>query len=177
MWPRLWLSCVSNGRDLRVEPLIRPKAVFTTLLLRAKADCQADELQSAVNGCRLNANCLVVVRLRGNQSTWPLTGLIDTGADSVLASNLLADQLEVDLDDHDGEATHTRSCCRPSPSMNTLAQARPVTTQRGPHTRCDFLPHNWCRSFQDAASVRTSARSTALQNLDPMAERLGLGGP
>ncbi len=42
----------------------------------------------------------------GNQSTWPLTGLIDSGADSVLASNLLADQLEVDLDDHDGEATH-----------------------------------------------------------------------
>lgn len=44
--------------------------------------------------------------VHGNQSTWPLTGLIDTGADSVLASNLLADQLEVDLDDHDGEATH-----------------------------------------------------------------------
>jgi len=32
-------------------------------------------------------------------------GLIDTGADSVLASDLLADQLEVDLDDHEGEAT------------------------------------------------------------------------
>jgi Aspartyl protease len=41
-----------------------------------------------------------------NQTTWPLTGLIDTGADSVLASNLLADQLGVDLDDHDGETTH-----------------------------------------------------------------------
>lgn len=32
--------------------------------------------------------------------------MIDTGADSLLASNLLADQLEVDLDDHDGETTH-----------------------------------------------------------------------
>lgn len=44
--------------------------------------------------------------VHGDQSTWPLTGLIDTGADSVLASNLLADQLGVDLEDHDGEATH-----------------------------------------------------------------------
>lgn len=44
--------------------------------------------------------------VHGDRSTWPLTGLIDTGADSILASNLLADQLGVDLDDHDGEATH-----------------------------------------------------------------------
>jgi hypothetical protein len=44
--------------------------------------------------------------VHGGQSTLLLTGLIDTGADSVLASNLLADQLEIDLDDHDGETTH-----------------------------------------------------------------------
>jgi hypothetical protein len=42
----------------------------------------------------------------GDQHTWPLTGLIDTGADSILASNLLADQLGVDLDNHDGETAH-----------------------------------------------------------------------
>jgi hypothetical protein len=41
-----------------------------------------------------------------DQSTWQLTGLIDTGADSVLASDLLADQLGIDLEDHDGEVTH-----------------------------------------------------------------------
>jgi len=41
-----------------------------------------------------------------DRSTWLLTGLIDTGADSVLASNLLADQLNVDLADHEGETTH-----------------------------------------------------------------------
>jgi hypothetical protein len=46
--------------------------------------------------------------VHGDRSTWLLTGLIDTGADSVLASNLLADQLEIDLDDHEGEATHAR---------------------------------------------------------------------
>lgn len=44
--------------------------------------------------------------VHGDQSTLLLAGLIDTGADSVLASNLLAEQLEVDLDDHDGETTH-----------------------------------------------------------------------
>jgi hypothetical protein len=44
--------------------------------------------------------------VHGDQSTLLLTGLIDTGADSVLASNLLADQLGIDLEDHDGETTH-----------------------------------------------------------------------
>ena len=44
--------------------------------------------------------------VHGSQSTLLLTGLIDTGADSVLASNLLADQLGIDLEDHDGETTH-----------------------------------------------------------------------
>lgn len=41
----------------------------------------------------------------GDQVTFQLTGLIDTGADSVLASDYLADQLGVDLDDHEGETT------------------------------------------------------------------------
>jgi hypothetical protein len=44
--------------------------------------------------------------VHGDKSTLLLTGLIDTGADSVLASNLLADQLGIDLEDHDGETTH-----------------------------------------------------------------------
>ena len=41
----------------------------------------------------------------GDQVTFQLTGLIDTGADSVLASDYLAEQLEVDLNDHEGETT------------------------------------------------------------------------
>ena len=35
-----------------------------------------------------------------------LDGLIDTGADAVLASDLLADQLALDLEDNDGETAH-----------------------------------------------------------------------
>lgn len=33
-------------------------------------------------------------------------GLIDTGADAILASDLVAERLGLDLDDHDGETTH-----------------------------------------------------------------------
>jgi hypothetical protein len=41
----------------------------------------------------------------GDQSTVELMGLIDTGADSILASDVLAEQLGIDLDDHEGETT------------------------------------------------------------------------
>lgn len=41
-----------------------------------------------------------------DRSTAVLDGLIDTGADAILASDLLAEQLELDLEDHDGETTH-----------------------------------------------------------------------
>jgi hypothetical protein len=41
----------------------------------------------------------------GDQATFQLTGLIDTGADSILASDYLAEQLGVGLDDHEGETT------------------------------------------------------------------------
>lgn len=46
-----------------------------------------------------------MVLMNGDHCTVEHVGLIDTGADSVLASDLLADQLKVDLDDHDGETT------------------------------------------------------------------------
>lgn len=44
--------------------------------------------------------------VNGDQCTWPLTGLIDSGADAILASDLLTEQLGVDLDDHEGHTTH-----------------------------------------------------------------------
>jgi len=39
-------------------------------------------------------------------STPELEGLIDTGADAILASDLLADELGLDLADNDGEELH-----------------------------------------------------------------------
>ncbi|MGI8559671.1 MAG: hypothetical protein ACR2ND_15445 [Solirubrobacteraceae bacterium] len=41
-----------------------------------------------------------------DRSTAVLDGLIDTGADAILASDLLAVQLELDLEDNDGETAH-----------------------------------------------------------------------
>ena len=41
-----------------------------------------------------------------DRSTAVLDGLIDTGADAILASDLLADQLELDLEDNDGKTAH-----------------------------------------------------------------------
>lgn len=42
----------------------------------------------------------------GGESTTILDGLIDTGADAILASDLLADLLGIDLADHEGETQH-----------------------------------------------------------------------
>ncbi len=42
----------------------------------------------------------------GDQSTSQLTGLIDTGADAMLASNLLTVELGIDLTDNEGENEH-----------------------------------------------------------------------
>jgi hypothetical protein len=40
------------------------------------------------------------------QSTTLLEGLVDTGADAILASDLLAEQLKIDLADNEGETPH-----------------------------------------------------------------------
>lgn len=42
----------------------------------------------------------------GEQNTTLLEGLVDTGADAVLASDLLAEQLGIDLADNEGETSH-----------------------------------------------------------------------
>jgi hypothetical protein len=44
----------------------------------------------------------------GGESTTILDGLIDTGADAILASDLLADLLGIDLADHEGEIDEYR---------------------------------------------------------------------
>jgi hypothetical protein len=41
-----------------------------------------------------------------DRSTPVLDGLIDTGADAILASDLLADQLDLDLEDNHGQTAH-----------------------------------------------------------------------
>jgi hypothetical protein len=49
----------------------------------------------------------VPVSLAANDASTPeLEGLIDTGADAILASDLLADELGLDLTDNEGEELH-----------------------------------------------------------------------
>jgi hypothetical protein len=52
----------------------------------------------------------------GGESTTMLDGLVDTGADAILASDLLADQLGIDLAEHEGE-TQQRTSAPTSPSV------------------------------------------------------------
>jgi hypothetical protein len=49
---------------------------------------------------------VLVSLVHGSQSTSQLSGLVDTGADTILASDLLTVELEIDLTENEGEATH-----------------------------------------------------------------------
>jgi predicted aspartyl protease len=40
------------------------------------------------------------------ETTTVLDGLVDTGADAILASDLLAEELGIDLSDNEGETSH-----------------------------------------------------------------------
>jgi hypothetical protein len=49
---------------------------------------------------------VAVSMAHGGETTTVLDGLVDTGADAILASDLLAEELGIDLDDHEGETSH-----------------------------------------------------------------------
>jgi len=49
---------------------------------------------------------VLVSLVHGGQSTSQLSGLVDTGADAILASDLLTVELDIDLTENEGEATH-----------------------------------------------------------------------
>jgi len=63
-----------------------------------REDPPADALGAAgVSALRARLAC------HGHASTPELEGLIDTGADAILASDLLADELGLDLGENEGE--------------------------------------------------------------------------
>lgn len=63
----------------------------------------------------------------GGESTTILDGLIDTGADAILASDLLADLLGIDLADHEGETQHAIG------SRTHLARYKTIALRLHPH--------------------------------------------
>ena len=56
-----------------------------------------------------------------------LDGLVDTGADAILASDLLADYLGVDLADHEGETQHAIG------GRTHLARYKTISLRLHPH--------------------------------------------
>ena len=65
--------------------------------------------------------------VNGDESTTMLDGLVDTGADAILASDLLADYLGVDLTDHEGETQHAIG------GRTHLARYKTITLRLHPH--------------------------------------------
>jgi hypothetical protein len=65
-----------------------------------------EEAQSTRLGKPILRPFVPVSLVHEDQSVWQLVGLIDTGADAILASDLLTVELGIDLTDNEGEATH-----------------------------------------------------------------------
>jgi hypothetical protein len=65
-----------------------------------------EEAQSTRLGQPVLRPFVTVSLVHRDQSTPLLDGLIDTGADAILASDLLTVELGIDLDENEGEATH-----------------------------------------------------------------------
>jgi hypothetical protein len=65
-----------------------------------------EDVQSTRLGQPILRPLVPVSLVHRNQSTSQLDGLIDTGADAILASDLLTVELEIDLTENEGEATH-----------------------------------------------------------------------
>jgi hypothetical protein len=65
-----------------------------------------EDAQSTRLGAPIFRPFVQISLANGDRSTSQLTGLVDTGADAVLASNLLTVELGVDLADNEGESQH-----------------------------------------------------------------------
>lgn len=65
-----------------------------------------EDVQSTRLGQPILRPFVPISLVHADQSTSRLEGLIDTGADAILASDLLTVELDIDLDENEGEATH-----------------------------------------------------------------------
>ena len=125
----------------------------------------------------------------GGESTTMLDGLVDTGADAILASDLLADQLGVDLSDHEGETSHAVG------GRTLTARYRTIALRLHPHDGEIHEYHEWeaqvgfieswhsysfvllgSVGFLDRFTVTASrfAQAIAVENYDTFDERFGV---
>jgi hypothetical protein len=122
-------------------------------------------------------------------STPELEGLVDTGADAVLASDLLAEELGVDLRDNEGEARHrvggrdvmaryknvTLRLHDPDPASDGVCEwSAPVGFVDGWHSFRFVLLGNV--GFLDHFTVTASrfAQAVAIEDRDAFDDRYGI---
>lgn len=125
-------------------------------------------------------------------STPELEGLVDTGADAILASDLLAEELGIDLSDCEGEATHAVG------GRTVVARYKTVVLRLHPHGDGPQELHQWeapvgfvegwhsfglvllgSIGFLDRFTVTASrfAQAIAVENRDVFDERFGVVSP
>jgi hypothetical protein len=100
----------------------------------------------------------VPVSLAANDASTPeLEGLVDTGADAILASDLLADELGLNLGENEGEELHeslgdvfpwsSRACTLPRRSNRAIDQEKrkpPITVSVKPGPAQSEIILSWC---------------------------------
>ena len=125
----------------------------------------------------------------GAESTTLLDGLIDTGADAILASDLLADQLCVDLSDHEGETPHAVGGRTLTARYKTIAlRLHPSDAEEGTYREWEaqvgFIEswHSYSFvllgsvGFLDRFTITASrfAQAIAVENRDAFDDRFGV---
>jgi hypothetical protein len=73
----------------------------------------------------------------GAESTTVLDGLVDTGADAILASNLLTVELGIDLADNEGETTHAVA------GKVVMAQYKTIVLRLHPSDAAEDVYREW----------------------------------
>jgi hypothetical protein len=124
----------------------------------------------------------------GEHSTTMLEGLIDTGADAVLASDLLAEQLGIDLTNNEGETPHavggrTMMARYKTVSLRLHPRDGPLREYREWEAQVGFVQgwHSYSLvllgsvGFLDCCTVTASrfAQAVAVENRDAFDERFG----
>jgi hypothetical protein len=131
----------------------------------------------------------VPVSLAVNGASTPgLEGLIDTGADAILASDLLADELGLDLSDNEGEELHavggrtvmaryktvTLRLHHPDESGNKCAWEAQVGFVDGWHSFGLVLLGNVGFLDQFTATVSRFSQAVAVENRDRFDDHFGI---
>lgn len=107
----------------------------------------------------------------GDASTPELEGLIDTGADAILASDPLADELGLDLAGNEGEELHAVG------GRTVVARYKTVSLRLHHHddsgAQCEWKPR-WDSSMAGTASASSHSATSAFSTTSPSPQAASL---